>query len=145
MFLYKIQTLKENFSSCTSAGLQCYLDTRVGEDKCGMPCSGIYADIDHVEDDQTLLENEEIAKLKETYESYKRGRNNDVKYPNELAGKSAMKVKLPIQKHGLGFQQKSTLHCVKIYFSTPTFEKITYDLKANFMTRISTIGKNPLK
>ena len=41
-------------------------------------------------------ENEEIAKLKETYESYKRGRNNDVKYPNELAGKSAMKVKLPI-------------------------------------------------
>ena len=82
----RFKTFKENFSTCTSSGLQCYLNTRVGEDECGMPCSGIYADIDHVQDDSALLDNEKLASLKETYEHYKRGGNHDVKYPNELAG-----------------------------------------------------------
>ena len=40
----------------------------------------------------------------------------------------------------LGFKKATKLVLVKIYFATPTFDQITKDLKANFMTKISTIG-----
>ena len=39
-----------------------------------------------------------------------------------------------------GYERKTELRWVKIYFATPTFDKITKDEKANFETRISAIG-----
>ena len=38
----------------------------------------------------------------------------------------------------------SNLHVVKFYFATPTMDIITKDLKANFMSKISTIGETLL-
>ena len=38
------------------------------------------------------------------------------------------------------FRTKTKLHLVKIFFSSPTFDLLNYDMKANFMTKISTIG-----
>ena len=38
------------------------------------------------------------------------------------------------------YKRKTKLHLVQIYFATPTFDKITKDVKANFETKLSTIG-----
>ena len=43
-----------------------------------------------------------------------------------------------------GLRKPSELHVVKLYFSTPTMDIITKDVKANLMTKISTIGKKKL-
>ena len=39
-----------------------------------------------------------------------------------------------------GFEKRSNLRFVKIYFATPTYDKITKDEKASFGTRLSSIG-----
>ena len=36
--------------------------------------------------------------------------------------------------------KKSSLHWIRIYFSSPTFDRVTRDEKANFVTKLSTIG-----
>ena len=38
------------------------------------------------------------------------------------------------------FRTGSKLHVVKIYFGTPTYDKITKDMKANFITKLYAIG-----
>ena len=40
----------------------------------------------------------------------------------------------------LELKRSTKLHRVKIYFGTPTFDRITKDQKANFATKLSTIG-----
>ena len=40
----------------------------------------------------------------------------------------------------LGYKTSSNLHLVRIYFATPTFDRITKDERANFETKISAIG-----
>ena len=40
----------------------------------------------------------------------------------------------------LGYEIKTRLHWVKIYFATPTFDNIQKDEKANFETKFSTVG-----
>ena len=40
----------------------------------------------------------------------------------------------------IGFRRQTTLHWVKLHFATPTFDKITKDVKANFETKLSAIG-----
>ena len=39
-----------------------------------------------------------------------------------------------------GLQRHTELHWVHIYFNTPTFDKITRDEKANFVTKMSALG-----
>ena len=39
-----------------------------------------------------------------------------------------------------GFKRHTKLHWVQIYFNTPTFDKITRDEKANFVTKMSALG-----
>ena len=36
--------------------------------------------------------------------------------------------------------EKPTLHWIRIYFSSPTFDKVTRDEKANFVTKLSAIA-----
>ena len=43
-----------------------------------------------------------------------------------------------------GLKEPSELHVVKFFFSTPTMDIITKDVKANLMTKISTIGMEEL-
>ena len=40
----------------------------------------------------------------------------------------------------VGSRNMTQLHWVRIYFDTPTFDKITKDQKANFETKLSAIG-----
>ena len=41
----------------------------------------------------------------------------------------------------LGFKQKKTkLHWVRIFYDTPTYDRITKDEKANFVAKISAVG-----
>ena len=39
-----------------------------------------------------------------------------------------------------GFKRQTKLHWIKIYFATPTFDRITKDEKADFETKLSAIG-----
>ena len=59
-----------------------------------------------------------------SYESYKRGFQEDVSYRTVPSYK-------PL---------KSTLHWIRIYFSSPTFDRVTRDEKANFVTKLSAVG-----
>ena len=58
--------------------------------------------------------------------------------------KQKLKVNFSIYKcfyfPNLGLERETTLHWVKINFATPTFDRITKDVKANFETKLSTIG-----
>ena len=36
--------------------------------------------------------------------------------------------------------EKSKLHWVRIFFSSPTFDRVTRDEKANFVSKLSAIG-----
>ena len=40
----------------------------------------------------------------------------------------------------LGYKRRTELHWVQIYFATPTFDLITKEEKANFVTKLSLIG-----
>ena len=40
----------------------------------------------------------------------------------------------------LGYKRTTKLHLVRIFFATPTFDRITKDEKANFETKLSTVG-----
>ena len=39
-----------------------------------------------------------------------------------------------------GYKRRTELHWVRLYYATPTFDKITKDEKANFETKLSVIG-----
>ena len=39
-----------------------------------------------------------------------------------------------------GFKRQTELHWVHIHFNTPTFDKITRDEQANFVTKMSGLG-----
>ena len=38
------------------------------------------------------------------------------------------------------FDRRTELHWIRIYFGTPTFDRITKDEKANFFDKLSAIG-----
>ena len=81
--------------------------------------------------------------LGDEYEDYKRRWNKGLVYPQKIIGKYMLiqiRTVTP-STNNLEFQKVSKLHWVKIYFSTPTFDCITKDLKANFITKISTVGR----
>ena len=42
--------------------------------------------------------------------------------------------------NNLGFKKETRLHFIQIYMASPTFDRITKDEKANFETKLSTIG-----
>ena len=110
---------------------------------CVPACFGLFADITKLGDPQDRFGSEVYTGLAEEYEDYKRGWKKDVVYPQKIIGKYILRFSSFYESIILEeFQKISKLHWVKIYFSTPTFDCITKDLKANFMTKISTVGKN---
>ena len=88
------------------------------------PCTGLYAD---VEKDYRFSNHPKIPKsgsVYASYESYKRGFHKDVSYRT-----------VPSYE-----KRKSVLHWIRIYFSTPTYDRIIKDEKANFVTKLSVMG-----
>ena len=58
-----------------------------------------------------------------------------------ISGRSYVEVDDIIIKVDLkGFKRHTKLHWVHIHFNTPTFDKITRDEKANFVTKMSAVG-----
>ena len=116
--------------------MDCYKTIVLDTEKCLIPCKGLYADV--LKDDITI--NGQFGKLIEEYENYKRGYENDMEYPRLLSGISILIKYIRLMKKCLDFKKKSKFHFVEIYFATPTFDRITKDEKANFETKLSTIG-----
>ena len=108
---------------CTPSGLDCYKEVRRVKAECLKPCGGLYADV--VKDnDKSIPKLSNFASIYSSYESYKRGFQEDVNYRN-------IRMYNP---------EESSLHWIRIYFSSPTFDRVTRDEKANLVTKISAIG-----
>ena len=108
---------------CTPFGLDCHKEVRRVTADCLKPCGGLYADV--VKDnDKSIPKLSNFASIYSSYESYKRGFQEDVNYRN-------IRMYNP---------KKSSLHWIRIYFSSPTFDRVTRDEKANLVTKISAIG-----
>ena len=128
---------------CSLDGIECYKKLRPDTDNCVAPCKGIYADVQRDIEAMNVENLRKFDKMVESYEHYRRGFIKDIEYPKLLKGgfKIGRKEKLQITFHDLGYKkQKARLHFVQIYFGTPTFDRITKDEKANFETKLSTIG-----
>ena len=109
---------------CTPFGLDCYKEVRRVNAEWLKPCAGLYADV--VKDnDKSIPKLSNFASIYSSYESYKRGFHEDVNYRN-----------VPMYFN----PEESLLHWIRIYFSSPTFDKVTRDEKANLVTKISAIG-----
>ena len=109
---------------CTPLGLECYKGVKADNTKCLTPCRGLYADVQKDNNFRNLATIPNFASVYASYENYKKGFQEDIKYRNLQA-----------------YQPKnSSLHWIRIYFSSPTFDRVTRDEKANFVTKLSTIG-----
>ena len=109
---------------CTPLGLDCYKGVRTEKAKCLKPCRGLYADMEKDNKLKSLGTIPNFASAYSSYESYKRGFQEDVNYRTVPSYK-------PL---------KPTLHWIRIYFSSPTFDRVTRDEKANFVTKLSAVG-----
>ena len=105
-------------------GTECYTSVKVDEDKCLIPCKGLFADVLRNNDFKQITDRETLSRMLASYEDYKTGNTKRSSYSKNVAG----------------YESKTKLHWVKIYFATPTFERILKDEKANFEARLSAIG-----
>ena len=75
-------------------------------------------------DFKQVEDREDLSGMLASYENYKSGNGERKSYKKDVAD----------------FESKTKLHWVKIYFATPTFDRITKDEKANFEARLSAVG-----
>ena len=54
-------------------GLECYKSVKKSSEKCIIPCKGIYADVNRVEDFEKVEEIEKFGPTLESYKNYKSG------------------------------------------------------------------------
>merc|ERR1712192_253844 len=121
---FKLRDFTKNETVCLPKGNQCYMALTVDFEKCSAPCEGLYADIEQSQDFTDITTKEDMSKVLIQYENFKNGFDNK--------NTNSMKI--------AGYQRKTKLHWVKIYFATPTFDLIKKDEKANFETKFSTVG-----
>ena len=62
-----------------------------------------------------------------------------VKFPSGLKGNKGLTIKATIRL-SLEFEWENKLRFVRIYFNTPTFDRITKDRAAKFVDMLSAIG-----
>ena len=146
---------------------------------CLKPCTGLYMDIEHKQQNDTLtisLDGKPTEKIFEEYARYKRGYITDYlsyfvnvtngghsPYGHRLASPvvTSCSVMLYVDRYPTNIDCKKMvdvgavscgrhfkcseaweerLEVVKIYFNTPTFDRITRDAKTNSMAKVSMIG-----
>ena len=81
----------------------------------------------------------DVRTLMAQYESYKRWFEEDITY-DQIIQSINCNMYSPQELNILDFERKAKLHWVRIFFSTPTFDMIVNDEKANFELKMSTIG-----
>ena len=80
-----------------------------------------------------------VRTLMAQYESYKRWFEEDITY-DQIIQSINHNMYSPKELNFVDFERKTKLHWVRIFFSTPTFDMIVNDEKANFELKMSTIG-----
>ena len=101
--------------------------------KCLMPCEGIFADVKRLPPKNITNENTKL--FFENYESYKR-------FFEISEGKVIILFRFRqwFNMWCLAPPVASNLKYVRIYFDTPTFDRITKDRAAKFVDMLSAIG-----
>ena len=115
-------------------GLECYKTVEKYSDKCIIPCKGTYADVYKKEDFKQV---EEIEKLRTTLNEYRKYKTFVNGTEGNIGKLCTSFINHPILQV---YDRRTKLHWVRIYFGTPTFDRITKDEKANFEDKLSTIG-----
>ena len=125
---------------CTPAGTECYQNAPIDPTTCLTPCKGQYADV--LKDDN-FEKVENMMNFKSTlasYESYKRGVSKAVEYPELMLSRFSFSKHFLYDFYSEYKEKENKLHWVRIFFNTPTFDRITKDEKANFEAKLSAIG-----
>ena len=80
-----------------------------------------------------------LPNLVRQYEKYSQRYDKPVNFPKDL--ESNVFFIFVLRKLNFAeFQYKKKLHVVRIYMDTPTFDRITKDVRAKFEDMLSTIG-----
>ena len=131
---------------CNPVDRECFKNLTSASSGCTTkPCQGLYADINHKADNTTVVrETQWFKRVFKEYEEYRKSYKNpfpDRAFPDNLTGNSCCHSDLLSIFDNSDYNQKPLkLHYVNIYFSSPTYDIITKDLKTNFETKLSTIG-----
>jgi hypothetical protein len=107
-----------------------------------IPCKGMYADVVKKMDFKQVDQLEMFKSNLASYNAYKDGFSSEKTITEDILGKysECRKNIYFVIFLILGYKRKTKLHLVRIFFATPTFDRITKDEKANFETKLSTVG-----
>ena len=133
--------------SCNSVGTECYhkyiSQNKIEHNTCLKSCHGIYGDIQHITQDDTVTiskNGEPTETLFKEYLDYKRGfETNYLAYFSNITGSHGSPFLTEFVTNDWDIVQEK-LQVVEIYFDTPTFDKITRDAKTTNVGKISSIG-----
>ena len=138
---YHLRNISKQEDLCDEIGLKCYamIDTNKPNSQCLKSCTGIYSDITKHNQDVYAKELEKWEPKIWRYQNYKNMFLQDILYPPEFKGNLYI-LYCNNKTFCKGLKFNSELRLVKIFFSTPTFDMITMDERANFETKLSVIG-----
>ena len=119
--------------------IQCVENARLQYNKCLRPCEGLYVDVK-----KSPVEVVQVAQYKLLMKDYA---NHTWFHENNILEMEDMQGNLSLEtfKHKadwifLELQHESHLKFVRIYFDTPTFDRITKDKSVNFVDMLSSVG-----
>ena len=92
---------------------------------------------------------EKLATLMSQYSRYKNQFEKPVEFPANLKGKNLPIINLSRNNYlktktatSLEFRYENDVKILRIYFDTPTFDRITKDERAKFEVMLSTVGRS---
>ena len=121
-------------SLCSSKEMECVESVVIDHFSCLKPCSGLIVTSFSKNNFKKKLE--DIQTISKAYNDYKK----ITEYPSGYAGKDISYYDVIIYSYDLDFEWKNNMRFVRIYFDTPTFDRITKDRAAKFVDMLSAIG-----
>ena len=124
---------------CTSQKLECVNRIEVDTARCMKPCSGLI--VTSFRKDSLQINWEEKFPVLAAYDNYKIITQHPTGYNGMLACLLYVSI-FDLKKNLLllEYQWKNKLRFVRIYFDTPTFDRIEKDRAAKFVDMLSAIG-----
>ena len=120
---------------CQPNQVNCVQELRPDTSSCKPPCNGITVTSYSKQKKKNNI-GEILPRLLEDYDKFK----GIIEVPPEIKGFILLDILSSDKKSILEYQWSNTLRYVRIYFDTPTFDKIIKDKKVKFVDILSAIG-----
>ena len=119
---------------CASNKMKCIKNIKVDTSSCMKPCSGLTVNSLYKSE-----QNRKWEKLFPLYQAYNRYKKV-TPYPQGYDGKNFCIAHCIDSSITSDYEWKNNLKYVRIFFDTPTFDRITKDRAAKFVDMLSAIG-----